>query len=677
MARDSSTRWQPPSRLEPGRKRWGWIEETISDGEKWLEGQPFWNDLSKAEDIIRGKEMLAADENRSSLTSNRLKRLGREMVAAISDVRYPDDAWTSDNKAYANEQTMLSKVARGIWYEARAPFSVRRLTQWSLLGGTGYLWPVYRRKRIVDPYSTGICFDDFGPRDVVPFMPDERNWQDTYSVTMIKMASLPKAHSMFPTFQDKIRAVPKKRLRSGAVNARMAFISSLRGDDRPPLGTDQMCEVRYTLTRDLSINDTGMPIPMGDAGASWSYVVPSLKADMPTEYITGGERKMREAGIDDCRLYPNMRLMITVSGVEEPTYDGPAWDWHGYFPPRFSSDEWVSEPMGLSVFRDVFDTERARQFTERAIDMKIKAQMDPGIKYDNTVINAGTAEELDPWQMRARLGVDGDVDKAISTLIPAELMKVGGEPFEWIKYLCESQDYYLGTNQVSALAKAKMSTGQEGADDLLRIAGPIVRDISAGMETPMGDVLEMEKYQILQFMDTARVMTYVGPDGVTPETFDFDPNSIVPSHMPGEDGKNSSKFSRMERAKNFARQLRLTPTPGYLHGMPQQAQQLLLLQGFRAGLPISPRRILKKVFSIENVDREIDESFEYKARELEMAAKLKEEGASLSPGGPQSGATPAGSQKGKGGRPPSGKKAPAARTKGSAEGPRAVVSESG
>jgi hypothetical protein len=368
--------------------------------------------------------------------------------------------------------------------------------------------------------------------------------------------------------------------------------------------------------------------------------------------------------------------MVTASGVNEPVYDGPAWDWHGMYPPRFCSDDWVTEPMGMSIFRDVFDLERVRQFTERAIDMKIKAQMDPGFIYDQQVINAGTAEELDPWQMRARLGVDGEVDKAIKTLIPPELMKVGSEPFEWIKYIDESQDFYLGTNQISALAKAKMSSGQEGADDLLRIAGPIVRDITFGMEMPMSDVFEMQKYQILQFFDTKRVMSYVGPDGVTPETFDFDPASVVPSHMPGEDEQSTSKFSRMERAKNFARELRLTPVPGYLHGIPQTAQRLLLLQGSRAGLPISPRRILSKVFGIENFDQEIKEWQDYKMLEIEMAAKVKQEAGSLMPAQPQSGATGSGSQKGKGGRPPSGKKSPHAVTKGSAEGPRATVTES-
>ena len=676
MSREYDRRWTPPDRLTPGKKRIAWQREIIDDSEAWLRSQPFWNDLALAEKIINGREMDKADENRSSLTSNRLPRIGREMVATISDVRYPEDVWHSDNRAYANTLSMFSKMARALWYEAKAPYSVRRLTQWFMIGGTGYLWPIYRRRRMVDSQSNGECFDEYGPRDVLPFMMDERNYQDTYAVTMVKMVSLPKAHAMFPLFQDQIRPVSKRRQQSSVVSARMNLISSLRGEDGSWPGSNHTAEISYTLIRDLSFNNTDMPIPMGDAGASWSYIVPYLGQDIPTTDVQSGKRTMRKARIDDCRLYPNMRMMASVSGVNDPVYDGPAWAWHGMFPPRFCSNDWVTEPMGLSIFHDVFDIERARQFTERATDMKIRAQMDPAMMYDSTLINAGTAETLDPWEMRKRLGVDGEVDKAIKTIIPFELMKVGSEPFEWIQYLAESQDYYLGMNQLSALAKAKMNTGQEGAEDLLRMAGPIVRDICAGEEVPMAEVLEMEKYDILQNYDTAKVMQYVGPDGVTQETSDFDPASIIPSHMPGEDVTGSSQFSRMERAKNFARNLRLTATPGYLHGIPQTAQKLLLLQGVRAGLPISPRRVLKDVFGIANVDQEIKEWQDSRLWQLELAQQVKSEGVALGMGdaSPGGGSSPGAK---KPGRPPSGNQNPTAKTKGSATGPRAVISESG
>ena len=676
MPRDSDTRWQPPDRLAPGKTRFGWTDEIIQDGERWLQTQSFWNDLTKAENLIRGKEALKADENRSDLTSNRLKRILREMSAAISDVRYPD-AWGSDNKAYQDEATMFSKTAKGVWYESRAALSLRQAAQWMVLGGNANIWPVFRRRKLVDPTSTAICFDAYGPRDVVPFMmPQDNNIQGCYAVTIVRMMSLPEAHARFPKFQDKLKAVSKKRMQSDVVQARAAFIASLRGQNRSLPWSEQLCEIRYTLIRDLAINQTGMPIPMGDAGASWSYVVPSMGADMPTDEVINGERKMRPAGIDDCRLYPNMRLMVTGSGVDEPMVDGPAWDWHGMFPPRFFADDWVTDPMGFSLIRDVLDLERTRQFTERAVDMKVKAQMDPGMIYDQTKINPATAEELDAWEMRKRLGVDGEADeKTLRPMLPAEWYKLGSDPFEWLKYLAASEDEQLGVNQMSALAKAKMSVGAEsGVEDLLRIAGPIVRDISAAMEPPMADVLEMVKYQILQFFDTGRIMTYVGPDGVTPVTFDFDPHSLVPSHMPGEDPEGGSKFSRMERAKNFARNLRLHVAPGSVHGLTQTQQKLLLLQGSRAGLPISPRRILREVFGIENFDQEFKEWFDVKKLELEFAAKLKQEGGSL----PGLQAAPTAEQaKGAGGRPPKGNKPPAAKTQGTAEGPRTKISESG
>jgi hypothetical protein len=239
----------------------------------------------------------------------------------------------------------------------------------------------------------------------------------------------------------------------------------------------------------------------------------------------------------------------------------------------------------------------------------------------------------------------------------------------------------LGADQFQALANAKVASS-EPAEDLLRIAGPIARDISSSMESPMADVMEMLKYQILQFLDTARMMTYVGPDGVTPSTLDFDPSKIVPSHMPGEDEESKSKFSRQERAKTFARNLRLQVAPGSIHGITQTQQKLLMLQLWRGGFPINPERVAKTL-GIENWgtldgNSDLEKWQSFKRLELEFAAALKKEAGALMPPTQQpSGTGPGGGPAGKGGRPSSGTKPPAARTKGSAEGPRAVISESG
>ena len=62
MAKQPDKAWQPPERLAPGKKRIAWQREIIDDSESWLRQQPFWNDLSLAEQIIRGKELVKADE---------------------------------------------------------------------------------------------------------------------------------------------------------------------------------------------------------------------------------------------------------------------------------------------------------------------------------------------------------------------------------------------------------------------------------------------------------------------------------------------------------------------------------------------------------------------------------------------------------------------------------------
>lgn len=682
MARDNTKRWQPPDRLSKGRDIVGWADDIISDSEGWLESQPFWSDLSKAENLIRGKECVKADENRSDLTSNGLKSMLREIVAAVSDVRYPD-ALTSDNKAFSPESAMLTKVTRGVWFESRFPQSIRHMAQWMVAGGTGYLWPVFRRKRLVDPRSTAICLDDYGPRDVVPFMmPQNNDIQGCYACTVIRMMPVPEAHARFPMFQDKLRPISRRRMKSDAVSRRLQFIASLRGDSKTQPWSEQLCEIRYTLVRDLRINETGMPIPMGNPGASWSYVVPSMGADMPDTKVSGGKRKMRLATVDDCRLYPNMRLIITGSGVSDgPMEDGPAWSWHGMMPPRFFGDDWVWEPMGFSLIRDVLDLERTYQFTERAVDMKIKAQMDPAMIYDNSKIPPATAEQFDPWELRKRLGVDGEVDeKAIRTAIPTDILRVGEEPFVWLKHCRDSQKEYLGVSQFENLAKAKMQSS-EPAEDLLRIAGPIARDMSVAMESPFADMIEMVISLIVQHFDTARVMTYTGPDGVTPETLDLDPTKLTPSHLPGEDMEKASQFSRMERAKEFLRNLRVQLAPGGVHGLPQMQAKLLLIQTWRSGFPLNPEAVAKALgrenWGTLDGNSDLEKWMSFKRIELEFSAALKKEAAGLMPASaaaPSAEGKPGGA---KGGRPTSGTRPPAARTKGSAEGPRAVISQSG
>ena len=683
-----SSTWQPPDMLASGQDRAGWAEDLVQEGERWLGQQPSYKDLNRSIDLIAGKPDVASQENRSKLTTNRAKRSLREIIGTLSDTRYLD-SFTTDNKAFTDEAEMLNKIAKAIYYESSFDRAMKGCVQWMCAGGSGYIWPVYRSTRMGPGASRAICFDVYGPCDVLPFMmPQNNDIQACYAVTVIRMMPLPEAHSKFPAFQHKLKAVGKRRFNaSTVVTTRMAMIERWRmGNQEKGPWSQNYCEIRYTLIRDMRLNTTHMPVPMGDAGSSWAYVVPFLGMDIPSRETEPGvdgkmQRKLKAASEEDCYLYPNMRLMITASGVDVPLYDGPAFDWHGRFPARFSVDDWPWEPLGYSLVRDVYDMERARQFMEQTIDMVAKARMDPGLAYDmNAGLNAGNMDDLDPWEVRKRLGVDGDPSKVMTTLVPRDLMEVPGWVMEWRKELADMEDYQLGVNAMSNLTKAKMNVAQEGMEKLLEMAGPLVKDISRSMEPPMRDVMEMTKYDILQYFDTARTMRYVGPDGMSEMVFDFDPSTLVPSHMMNEDKSNPTVFgSRMERAKIFAENLRLSITPYSLHAVTQTQQKLMMLQLFRSGFPISPDTVARALDmpnwgSIDG-NTELDRWQNWKKIEVEFAAQIKALGQSLL-GTPQAGVGDGGGPKATGGRPPSGKKPIHSELKAGALGPRAVVSQS-
>eukprot|EP00918_Siedleckia_nematoides_P029590 GHVU01063786.1.p1 GENE.GHVU01063786.1~~GHVU01063786.1.p1 ORF type:complete len:446 (+),score=64.03 GHVU01063786.1:1-1338(+) len=445
-----------------------------------------------------------------------------------------------------------------------------------------------------------------------------------------------------------------------------------------------------------------MEIPMGEwkvgedgkptePATSWSYMVPYIGQEIFAGMSPGGVRKTRKAEPEDCMLYPQLRLIESSHGMKIPLYDGPARDWSAMFPlARYCADDWVSEPSGFNLLHDIYSMERSRQMLERGIDQIAKARLDPSISYDRSAgLNDATAQNIDPFKERDRIGVDGDPTKVFATTLPPDLLEVPGWIPEFIKYLLDREDAQLGLNEMSNLAEFKASIqGTENLDKALNLVGPLVKDISAGMEASTCDVWNILKFMIPQFMTARRVMQYVGPDGITPETFDFDPDKLVPSHGPDEamftDRKwvvpVNSGYTPMQRGKMYAQSLRLVTVPHQMHEITQTQEQLKFLQLFRSGFPIAPHDVAKKL-NIEGYgeiegDTMFDRWFAWKELEIELKAKAAQLESSLMPHEPPP--TTGGGPAGKGGRPPSGKQGARIKQKtGGASGPRTTVSESG
>jgi hypothetical protein len=279
------------------------------------------------------------------------------------------------------------------------------------------------------------------------------------------------------------------------------------------------------------------------------------------------------------------------------------------------------------------------------------------------------------------------VERPFTPVIPADALRVDPAIPLFIQYLEQTGDYQLAIRDVVALAKARsMGGGVNDMEKMMEADGPIVRDVSRGIERSLSRVGSQCKYHILQWYDTKRIIQYVGEDGITKETMDFDPNSLVPSHMPDEVVAEPSHYSRVQRARFFADNLRLYITPHSVHEITQMTQKLGLIQLRKAGVQIDSRTIAEAWdlgnFGTEPQGNTIWERYwneqekvaQHAIRMKQIVDSLMAAGVSPTPAmegalGETPGAPP------REGRPPSGQQSPKLLSKEG--GARSTISESG
>lgn len=619
--------WQvPPAAADPSRKLI-WINEHCEDGTAWQRTQRGYGDWKKAFDILSGRpDPLLVPTYRSQLSTGRLKRNVKEVVGAVSNIR-PIWAYNSDNPAFQAQCNMMNKVTRAIYLENHLDLGIKKTMQWAAATCTGWLRPVYRRKM----YGTGegsIDFLSYGAASVIPTqLPSNNDWQEAYAVTLLDELPIAMAHGMFPDFQDELRPTRSQfwysaDIRKAAKGNMFQRMWNKWGRGEGQSLTDLYVPIRYTTIIDLAVNRTGSPIKMGpwsinpdterpEPAASWSYEVPSVGQDIPEGRAKDGRILYKKATENDARMYPHRRLMISSEQVL--MYDGPSFNWHGELDLiPFQLDDWAWEAIGFSIIRDGYNIQQATNEIDRGTMDKIRAGLDMGLAYDINAVTRNEATQIDPMQPRARAGFDGSLtSEPFKPLVPTEVLRIDPASLEFRSILEQTGDYQLAINSIMALAKARAAGGDMDAlQKLMEADGPIVRDISRNVERGLAQVGNQTKFLTLQFETAQRIMQWVGPDGMTKQTFDYDPNSLIPSHMPDEylisrrvstEGKDEgvefkspergSAFTKLQRAKFFAQNLRYFILPHSAHEIAQMSHKLGLIQLRKAGVQIDSQTI--------------------------------------------------------------------------------------
>jgi hypothetical protein len=614
MSSHSVSDYIAPSWTEKEDRKLGWLKEASEDGEAYLKSQRGWRDIDRAIDVLSGVGNVRLPKGQSQLHLNMLKRDYREAIATLSNMR-PLWGYKTDNDDFQQLATILNKLLMAWYLNTFADRSIRKALQYAGIGG-GWISPVWKN----DFWITGrgdIKLNVYGPREVRPIqIGRDHDIQLAYAVDMVDEVPFARAYATFPTQTDKFTPdrVTPTWMKSG-IRKVQKFLSPALSRFGPGQNKESgettfpTVDIHTTFILDLSYNDTGRDVWMGEPGTKWYYKVPSYGSDIDTgvKDKATGANTYRKAVLEDCLLFPMRRMSIwTNQGI---LYDNSSYYWHKKVPAiPFVLDDWPWDFLGRSMVNDGESIQDSANRLARAIDDSANARLDPGLQYDENLMSEALMQRFNPRIGGQRIKTNLQMGDPIKHILPPQFYDVPSWIGDFIEKLWEKMHYILGTRDIQAIAKAKQVPSGDSLEKLMEMAGPIVTDMSRNMEKSMRDLGEMWKGLAMQFYDTKRRVQILGKDGVTEEDYDYDPGNMIPSHLPDELARMKagelpkeyiSRADIQKRAQTHIDSCYFHVTPNSLHQITQLTRKLMNLQLFKAGFPIDPWTLADS-FDIDN-----------------------------------------------------------------------------
>lgn len=680
----------------------GWAREALEEAEAYNRRQPAWSDIKDAMDVLLGVEKTDIPPELSHSYVNLLKRQMKEVVAVMSKVN-PQWFYQSNSKQFIDVERHLNALLEDWWLRGNARSAIRSWVQYAAALGTGWIEPVWRKPR--GRYGMGqIMLETHGPQSVsFVQLPNDSGFQRAYSGIITKEVPINLARQMFPAFADKLTPDIETTLpsRGGkAMNvikrAGESLVHSMFGVDAgnrmDPQAVSPGVRVHFMYTIDNRMNESGQEVEMGVAGKSPVYKVPYWGQEIQTNVVDNSWRPgdgpkrylTRKANDEDCLLYPLRRLTIFTKSAM--MYDNTSPYWHGRFPAaRLTLDRWLDDLLGHSLVKDGKGMQHDINETVRGFIDNVNRNLRPGFEYDSNGISDAEARKLDPRKPGLRVKTKpGYVGRAIKFLLPPEAYSIPQGTMEVLAWLSEAMEKVSSVNDMRNLAKARQIPSDATIDKILEIAGPVVEDMSAQMEESMKDIAEMVKSMFFQYYNAPRRLLARGDDGFSAETYDFDPDHIIPLEIrPTALREQTPEFKIIQE---FCEGFPITVVPNSMHEITQTQHKLMMFQLWRdPTFPLGPYT-MAKVFKMKNFGKPPDgkpteieqwEDFQLKLARIEgekqaaMQAGLMQamgpdamaQMAAAGGGAPGGGGPPAGGGKPNGsgrpeGRPPTAQRPP-------------------
>ena len=233
------------------------------------------------------------------------------------------------------------------------------------------------------------------------------------------------------------------------------------------------------------------------------------------------------------RLFPRKRLVIF--GGEKLLYDGTSPYWHGQFPfAKLCLNPIVWGPNGLSIYRDLIPLQRGINEIGAGILDNIKRAVNQQIIAKDGSVKRASWERFFPDMPGGKLEMTPisnpatDVRYIDPPQLPSYVMQFHGQ---LISDFRESS----GMLDVGGMGKKKQIPGGDTITAMKDSLQTPFRLESRYIEAFLKQAGEQAVSNVFQFFNTRQRMRMLGPNGLTPQDFDFEPAEMKPFDVPRED----------------------------------------------------------------------------------------------------------------------------------------------
>ncbi|MGD9935151.1 MAG: hypothetical protein AB7T37_15760, partial [Dehalococcoidia bacterium] len=349
---------------------------------------------------------------------------------------------------------------------------------------------------------------------------------------------------------------------------------------------------------------------------------------------------------------------------------------------KWSLDDWIFSAIGVPITRDTAGYDASMTRIMRAIDDSAVTRLDPPLQVNENAMDEDTAATFRVRQPGVTFRLTSLGGDAVKPALPYQQWDLPAYIPAWVQYLADRVRRITGVFDAEALAKARQMPSSDTMEKLQEMMGPLLNDMTAGMEVSMQEVADQWKGLVFQFRTFEDRLQLLGDDAETIEDFDYMPGSMIPSHMPWEakliEVNLPSAYSVYQRAREYSNLFSYQIVPGQMHQVTSMSKQLLLLQYQARGLPIDPWTMAEAAGlpnfgpPPEGTTTVMERYVAWKRMEMEMIVNLQKELSALGVQPPTAEQAMGG---GKVGRPTTGMKPPRIAQKDG--GTRSTITQSG